>query len=227
MRSPIILASASPRRHALLALGGVEFESRPAAVPEIPLPGEQPEAFVRRLSQEKARAVAAQAEAGAVVIGADTVVVLDGEIIGKPGDAAHAAALLRRLRGRTHQVLTGVTAIDTLSGDQHTEVITSRVPMRHYTEAEIASYVASGDPLDKAGAYAIQYSGFQPVDLARFEDCFANVMGLPVCCLLLAVRRLRPEQVPPATRLGDCARYVPGECPVVPALRASVDGGAA
>jgi MAF protein len=146
-----------------------------------------------------------------VVVGADTIVVLDDEIIGKPDDPAHAAALLRRLRGRTHQVLTSVTVIDTATGAEWGDLIEARVPMRAYAEAEIDAYIATGDPLDKAGAYAIQYAGFQPVDLPRFEDCFANVMGLPVCCVL---RLLAQAGVPPPLPPGDCARYDPAACPV-------------
>jgi MAF protein len=233
--TPILLASASPRRHELLAFGGIAFQVRPADLPEIPEPGEAPSRFVERMSQAKARQVAASERERCVVIGADTVVVLpeageldttDGpsdpgepSILGKPRDAAHAVELLRRLRGRTHIVYTGITVLD--GAAQRSEVVRARVPMRDYSDEEIEAYVASGDPLDKAGAYAIQYPGFQPVDLARFEDCFANVMGLPVCRVLRLVGEVRPDLMPRERPLGDCRHFGARECPVVPAIRAA------
>jgi MAF protein len=207
----VILASASPRRRELLALSGLDFEARPAALPEVPLPGEAPAAFARRMSQAKARQAAQTAPPGALVIGADTIVVLDGQIIGKPDDPAHAARLLRRLRARPHQVLTALTVLDPATGRQADDLVSAAVPMRAYTDAEITAYVATGNPLDKAGAYAIQYGGFQPVDLASFGDCFANVMGLPVCSLLRLVDRLRPGLV--LGGLGDCHRFDERQCP--------------
>jgi MAF protein len=218
---PVVLASASPRRRELLALAGLDFTASPVSLPEVALPGEAPADFARRLSRAKAHAGAAQAPPGAVVIGADTIVVLDGEILGKPDDPAHAVALLRRLRGRRHQVLTALSVLDTASGRELGDLVEAGVPMRAYTDAEISDYVATGDPFDKAGAYAIQYPGFQPVDLASFEDCFANVMGLPVCCLLRLLAQVgifpRPGANgarPPA----DCARYDPSACPIVQRL---------
>jgi len=214
----VVLASASPRRRELMALSGLEFEVIPAAVPEVPQPGEGAGDYVQRLSQDKAVAAAAKAPASALVIAADTEVVFEQQIIGKPTDAAHAAALLRQLRGRTHLVLTGLTLLDTATGQRLTDLVSARVPMRDYADAEIEAYVATGNPLDKAGAYAIQFGPFQPVDLASFQDCFANVMGLPVCRLLRLVRRLRPALVDgdgTPRPLGDCARFVAGDCPVI------------
>jgi MAF protein len=213
----IVLASSSPRRQELFALSGLDFAVRPAAVPETPLPGETASAFVQRMSRLKAETVAA-AEPEAVVIGADTEVALGDRIFGKPADAQEAAEMLRQLRGRTHLVLTGVTVIDGPANARLTDLVTARVPMRAYTDEETEAYVATGNPLDKAGAYAIQYRGFQPVDLARFEDCFATVMGLPVCRVLRLLRRLRPELVPPERVLGDCRRFDPAACPIVPAI---------
>jgi MAF protein len=217
---PVILASASPRRQELLALGGIDFRVSPVSLPEIAEPGEAPADFARRLSRAKARAGAANAPAGALVIGADTIVVLDGEILGKPTDPAHAVELLRRLRGRTHVVLTAVTVLDLPADRELGDLIESRVPMRAYTDREIDAYVATGDPLDKAGAYAIQYPGFQPVDLARFEDCFANVMGLPVCCLLRLLARagVTPRAADGLRPPSDCARFDVSACPVVPRI---------
>jgi MAF protein len=213
----IILASGSPRRRELLALTGLAYTVRPAAAAEVPLAGEAAADFARRMSQAKAREAAEQAEPGSMVIGADTIVVLDGEIIGKPANAAQAMETLRRLRGRTHQVLTGVTVIDTAANPlaEHTDLVATPVSMRDYSDAEIDAYVATGNPLDKAGAYAIQYAGFQPVDLERFAGCFANVMGLPVCRLLslLAARGVTAKTLRPP---GDCEQYDASACPIIP-----------
>jgi MAF protein len=209
----LILASASPRRKALLAFAGWAFTIQPARADETEHPGEAPVAYVQRLSREKAQIAAQKLDPGPIVIGADTTVVLDDHIIGKPADAAEAARLLRWLRGRAHEVLTGVTVFDTVSGQFQTDFARSRVPMRAYTEAEIAAYVATGDPLDKAGAYAIQHGDFKPVEEAQFADCFANVMGLPVCLLndLLA----RVGLTPPAPLPPECRPHAPGRCPLV------------
>ncbi len=209
---PLILASASPRRRQLLTLGGWDYEVRPAQADETPLAGELPEDFVRRLSRVKAQLAAAGVAAPALVVAADTTVALDGQIINKPADARDAIRMLTQLRGRTHDVLTGLTLLDTASGQAHTEVARSRVPMRAYSTEEIETYVASGDPLDKAGAYAIQHSDFQPVAREQFGDCFANVMGLPLCHLL---RRLRALGVDAATDLpAACQQFIPYQCPV-------------
>jgi MAF protein len=211
----LLLASASPRRRELLALSGLEFRVSAAATSEVPQPNETPEQLVRRLSQAKARAVAAEAPhrpaESAVVLGADTIVVLDGDIIGKPRNTDHALELLHRLRGRRHRVLTGVTVIDAQSGAETSEFVEAEVPMRDYAEAELEAYVATGDPLDKAGAYAIQHPHFQPVDLPRFEDCVANVMGLPVCSTL---RLLASHRVESTLKPGDCHAYDRSTCPI-------------
>lgn len=212
MNRPLILASASPRRRQLLALGGWAFETRPAQADETPLPNERVEDFVRRLSELKAR-TAAQGVAGpALVIGSDTTVVIDGQILNKPADAAEARAMLRQLRGRTHEVLTALTVLETATDAAHTDLARSRVPMRAYTAEEIEAYVATGDPFDKAGAYAIQHPAFQPVDRARFVDCFANVMGLPLCHLLRRLRRLGLEAR--ADLPAECQKFIPYSCPV-------------
>jgi MAF protein len=208
----LILASASPRRRELLALSGWSFEIVPAHADETPQPGELPAQLVQRLSQAKARHAAEQVTGRAFVIGADTTVVLEGEVIGKPADAAEAIAMLKRLRGREHEVLTGLTVLDTAAGEAHTDLARSCVPMRAYGDDELLAYIATGDPLDKAGAYAIQHAGFQPVDSDAFHDCFANVMGLPLCHLL---RRLRALGVEPSNDLpAACQRFIPYQCPV-------------
>lgn len=188
LRRPLILASASPRRRELFTRLGLPFEMRAAQVDETPQPGETAAAFVRRLSREKALAVAAQVAPGPIIIAADTTVVLDGAILGKPADANQAANMLRRLRGRTHTVLTAITLLDTANGTLITDLVTTTVTMRNYTDEEIAAYVASGDPLDKAGAYAIQHPDFHPV--AAIEGSYTNVVGLPLEQAVAGLERL-------------------------------------
>jgi MAF protein len=214
IQRPIWLASASPRRRELLGLTGLAFEVRPANVDETPRPGEPPEDYVRRLSREKAetaaRGAAADAtEARALMIGADTEVVFRGRILGKPAGAAEARAMLASLRGATHRVLSAITILDLAGGLDLTEVAETDVPMRDYSDEEISDYIASGDPFDKAGAYAIQHAGFHPV--ARLHGCYANVMGLPLCHLTRALRRLdlRLAGVPEA-----CQAHTGYQCPV-------------
>ncbi len=209
---PLVLASASPRRRQLLALGGWAFELCPVDAVEIPHPEESPADFVRRMSQTKARLAAQGVNCNALIVAADTTVTIDGRILNKPADAREAIAMLAQLRGRTHEVLTAITVLDTATGRASTDLARSRVPMRAYGDAELNAYVATGDPLDKAGAYAIQHPGFQPVDREQFGDCFANVMGLPLCHLLRRLRRLDFESL---TNLpAECQRFIPYECPV-------------
>jgi septum formation protein len=213
----LILASASPRRRELLALSGLPFEIQSADAVEIPEPGESPADFVRRMSAVKAQLVADRVRGnGALIIGADTVVAIDNEILGKPAGRQQAREMLWRLRGRVHEVLTGLSVLDTASGKIYTDLARSAVPMREYAEAELAAYVATGDPLDKAGAYAIQHPDFHPVDEARFTDCFANVMGLPLCALLRRLRALGVQ--PPVDLPAACQRFIPYTCPVFEAI---------
>jgi septum formation protein len=160
---------------------GIPFEVQVADVDERNGQDERPEELVARLSLLKARAVAVHFP-HAVVIGADTIVTLDGALLGKPVDAAEAVLMLQRLRDRAHHVYSGVTVCPPWGGDPLTEVVESTVWMRPYTDSEIEAYVASGDPLDKAGAYGIQNVPFHPV--ARLQGCYASVMGLPLCELL-------------------------------------------
>ncbi len=178
---PIVLASSSPRRRRLLRELGATFSVRDPDVDERPLPGELPRAHVRRLALEKARAVARGLAPGCGarwILGADTVVVLDGEILGKPRDARHAARMLERLSGRTHEVLTGVALVPLAGGRARTGVVLSRVAMKPYGEATIRRYVATGEPLDKAGSYAVQGGGRHLV--ARVTGSLTNVVGLPL-----------------------------------------------
>jgi septum formation protein len=197
----LILASASPRRRELLTQVGYSFEVHPADIPEDPLPGEDPTVYVTRLAREKAQAVFAQlskpntmgapgldSETGEtksigplpisalVVIGADTTVTLDGHILGKPEDFADAFRMLRMLSGRTHRVITGVAVVTAASTQVAAEVTT--VTFAPLSDAEIAAYIATGEPMDKAGAYAIQ--GFAARWIPRIEGCYFNVVGLPI-----------------------------------------------
>ncbi|RIL03481.1 MAG: hypothetical protein DCC71_15175 [Proteobacteria bacterium] len=178
---PVVLGSGSPRRRELLARAGIAFEVMPADIAEDAQPGEAPHALAERLAREKAQAVAARVGAPPrrLVLGADTIVVLDGEVLGKPDDAEHAVRLLGRLVGREHVVLTGVALVASDgSGLAETRVVTSRVAMRPASEAEIRAYVATGEPLDKAGAYAAQGEGRRFI--LRIEGSESNVIGLPI-----------------------------------------------
>lgn len=171
----LTLASASPRRRELLASLGVAFEVAPADLDERVLPGERPEAYVRRLAAEKARAVQARRPGGSV-LGADTEVVLDGRILGKPRDHEEARAMLRALAGRAHEVWTGV-ALATDEGIR-VEAVRTDVWFRALDDDEIAEYVATGEPMDKAGAYGIQGGAARFVE--RVEGSYTNVVGLPL-----------------------------------------------
>lgn len=175
----LILASASPRRRAFLEALRVPFVVHVAGVDEESADGEPPGALVARLSRAKAMAVARR-RPQAAVIGADTIVALDGALLGKPTDPADAAAMLRRLCGRAHQVYSGVTLVAG-DGSPQTTVVGTTAWARDYAEGEIEAYVASGAPLDKAGAYGIQDEPFRPV--SRLRGCYASVMGLPLCAL--------------------------------------------
>jgi len=186
----LVLASASPRRRQLLAQAGYTFEVRPAHIPEEPLPGEEPVRYVTRLAREKAQAVfdgisadrAGAPGAAAIdleslaVLGADTTVTLDGHILGKPEDAADAARMLRSLSGRSHLVVTGVALVTRSAVEVAAEV--TAVQFLTLSDEEIAAYVATGEPMDKAGAYGIQ--GLAAKWIPRVEGCYFNVMGLPL-----------------------------------------------
>jgi septum formation protein len=206
----LLLASNSPRRRQLITLGGWPFGTAAANVDESLSPGEKPSAYVLRLAEAKARASAQHAGPGQIIVGSDTSVVIDDDILGKPVDSNEAAAMLRRLRSRTHQVFTGIAVMAKSDGRLFTDLCITDVPMRDYSDEEISAYVATGDPLDKAGAYAIQHAGFQPV--ASMSGCFASVMGLPLCHLTRLLRRfdLGPGTSVPA----KCQAYLNYHCPV-------------
>ena len=172
----LILASASPRRKELLQQAGFTFKVTASGVPEVRSPGESPIAFVTRLAREKAQDVASKSDASVIVIGADTVVVCDEEVLGKPADAADAKRMLRLLAGRTHQVITGVCVLSGEVVELAAEV--TMVQMLTISAQEIEDYVASGEPMDKAGAYAIQ--GHAARWIPRIQGCYFNVVGLPL-----------------------------------------------
>ena len=179
----LVLASASPRRQELLRNAGIAFEVQPAHIVEDPLPGEGAKECAERLASEKAIAVARQRPHDCV-LGADTIVVVNGEILAKPIDAADAARMLRMLSGREHRVITGVCLV--VNGASSVSSETTLVTVSEITDEEIADYVASGEPMDKAGAYAIQ--GIASRWIPRIEGDYSNVVGLPVA---LVFRRLR------------------------------------
>jgi septum formation protein len=177
----LVLASASPRRRALLARLGVAFAVVPSDVDETLPPDLPPDHGATELARRKARAVAARlggTGVPAVVLAADTLVVLDGQPFGKPASRTDARRMLRALRGRTHEVVTGLAVVETATGHETVEMVVSRVHMREFGDAELEAYLLSGEPDDKAGAYAVQGVGGRLV--ARVEGCYTNVVGLPV-----------------------------------------------
>jgi septum formation protein len=187
----LILASASPRRRELLTQAGFNFRVHPAHIPEDLLAGEDPIAYVTRLAREKARAVydqLAAAEPRIAVLGADTTVTLDNHILGKPEDAADAARMLRLLSGRTHRVITGVSLVSAVGVETAAEV--TAVQFLTLSDAEIEAYVATGEPMDKAGAYAIQ--GRAARWIPRIEGCYFNVVGLPIALVATLLEGSRP-----------------------------------
>jgi len=210
----LLLASSSPRRKQLLALGGWEFTTAPADIDESSLPGETPRDYAMRLAEAKARVSARQARLEQVVIGSDTAVIIDGDILGKPADSAEAASMLHRLRGRTHQVYTGIAVFRPADGKFAADLCITDVPMRAYNDEEIRAYVTTGDPLDKAGAYAIQHPVFQPV--ASMSGCFSSVMGLPHCHLARLLKEF--GMTPTADLPGNCQTFLKYQCPVFPTI---------
>jgi septum formation protein len=201
----LVLASASPRRQELLRNAGIAFTVHATNIPELPQPGESGRDCAERLARQKALA-AFHHRADAFVLGADTVVVVEGEILGKPRDHADAARMLRLLSGRTHQVTTGVCLVGPLLRTENQKLVTAfkdtraettLVTMTTLTDADIRSYIASGEPMDKAGAYAIQ--GIASRWIPRIEGDYFNVVGLPVALLFRMLQEYgwgRPEDPP-------------------------------
>jgi len=176
-----VLASSSPRRFELLRLLGLTFRTDVSAVDEILDGTGEPAEIGCQLALAKARAVMHRHQ-GETILAADTLILFRGRLLGKPRDSDDAEAMLRALRGRWHRVLTGVAVIHGTAGTEFVGCEETRVLMRRYSDAEIERYVASGDPLDKAAAYAIQNPSFHPV--ARLKGCYSNVMGLPLCSVV-------------------------------------------
>jgi MAF protein len=206
----LLLASNSPRRRELIALGGWMFSIDVANVDESLRPGEAPHEYVLRLAEEKARAILPRAREDHIIIAADTTVVIDEEILGKPANEAEARAMLLRLRGRTHQVYTGISVLNAKTGAILLDTCITDVPMREYSDSEIERYIESGDPMDKAGAYGIQNPDFQPV--ASMQGCYASVMGLPLCHLAVLLRQAGIS--PRADVAGNCQSALRYACPI-------------
>ncbi len=199
----LVLASASPRRRELLPALGLGFAVRAADVDETPPPGADPASVAAAIARRKAAATLAALPETTTVLAADTVVAFAGRPLGKPGDAAEAAAMLRELRGREHTVYTGVVL--SRAGRTVEETAATRVLMRRYGDEEIAASIAAGTPFDKAGAYAIQDPLLQPVE--RCDGCYCNVMGLPLWTVRRLILALAPElrPAPPDAALARCA----------------------
>ena len=210
----MLLASNSPRRRQLIALGKWNVSLSVSDVDEGQSAGESPSEYVLRLAEAKARAAIPNAGPEQVIIGADTAVIHGGRILGKPGDSAEAIEMLKELRGHTHQVYTALAILQKHDERLIADLCVTDVPMRNYTDEEIDAYVLSGDPLDKAGAYGIQHPSFHPVE--SMSGCYASVMGLPMCHLLRALRQLGITSV--ADVPAACQTLLQYACPVSRAI---------
>ncbi|HET6594003.1 MAG TPA: Maf family protein [Anaerolineales bacterium] len=204
----LILASNSPRRRQLLSLTGWRFTVSAADVDESLYVNEIPADYVLRLAETKARAI--HTDSDRIILAADTTVVDRSDILGKPKDKTEAALMLRRLRGHTHQVFTGIALLRASDGLLLKDYCVTDVPMREYSDEEIEAYVQTGDPLDKAGAYAIQHPEFKPVD--QIAGCFASVMGLPVCHVIRLMRQM--DLQPNTDFFVPCETLLEYQCPV-------------
>jgi len=192
----IVLASASPRRAEILRQAGIAFEALPTRVDESRRTGESPAELVLRLAEAKAQAAADRLSPPAIVVGADTEVVVDGRVLGKPASAEKARAMLRQLSGRTHEVITGLAILRLPGSALKRAHEVTRVTFASLTEQEIEEYVASTEPFDKAGAYAIQGRGGRFV--TRVEGCYFNVVGLPLARLFRILKELGWKEDLPA-----------------------------
>lgn len=194
-RFPIVLASASPRRSELLRKASVAFEVQPADIAELEREGEAPIELAERLATEKALAVAKRVgpEPARLVLGADTIVVVDNDVLGKPRDADHALELLERLTGRRHCVVTGIAVVDSATLRVTSRCVESAVTMRRATREELVAYVATGESLDKAGGYAVQ--GGARSFVTRIDGSESNVIGLPVAETLALLESMRDPAV--------------------------------
>lgn len=213
-KNDLVLASNSPRRQQLLALGGWSFSVMVADVDESQRPGEAPGDYVLRLAEMKAREIAQKAGAEELVVAADTSVVEAGDILGKPVDRQDAIRMLKRLRGQAHQVYTGLALLRVSDAQLLSDLTVTDVLMRTYSDEEIEAYVRTGDPFDKAGAYAIQHPRFQPVE--NLSGCFASVMGLPLCRLSYLLEKFNIAH-DPSTGI-RCQGELQYDCPVSDAV---------
>jgi len=210
----LVLASNSPRREELLMLTGWSFRVLAKPVDEKVLPEDEPDIYVERTATRKAEAaveaLAFRPGGERVVIACDTAVYDGRRILGKPVDREDAVEMLRNLRGRIHQVYSGLVVIDLLDGSAYKDTCITEVPMREYSEDEMMDYISSGDPMDKAGAYAIQHNQFCPV--IDLSGCYANVMGLPLCHLtrLMVNLNIMPEITVPEA----CQAYLKYNCQI-------------
>ena len=208
----ILLASASPRRTELLSLTGIDFRIVHPQTVEVAEGDEAPERMAARLAGEKARSVEGQAEWGEIIVAADTIVARGGRSYGKPIDAAQARWMLKDLQADGHQVVTSIVILDRRSRRIVQETCVSQVPMRPLQDDEIDAYVHSGAAMDKAGAYGIQDAPLRPVDMEAFRECYANVMGLPLCHLVRGLRQIGLH--PPGDVPAACQRHTGYDCPV-------------
>ncbi len=206
------LASASPRRRDLMGLTGWDVHVISIDVNERTKSGEDADALARRLAEAKARSAMEQSDLEGILLAADTVVEHEGRLLGKPAGERDALRMLTKLRGRNHIVVTALAISPPGNGSVEIEACETSVPMREYSPEELRAYVASGRAFDKAGGYGIQDEGFHPVDLDQLVGCFANVMGLPLCHLVRAARRMGVE---PLTDIpAACQAYTGYTCPV-------------
>jgi len=205
----IILASSSPRRKEMVKWMGIPFEILPADIDERLHENEKPITHVKRLACEKAQKIALSGNTNAVILAADTIVIKDEDILGKPKDNRRAVEMLQALRGRVHQVATAVCIIAP-AYPPFQDICISPVKMRAYTDDEIRAYVDSGDPMDKAGAYAIQSGSFNPV--SQFSGCFASVMGFPFCHIERNLRKIDGYNCLPVAEI--CQQNLHYVCPI-------------
>lgn len=205
----IILASSSPRRRELIAWMNIPFDVTSSDIDESLQKGEHPIDYVRRLACEKAEAIFNNSHPTSVILAADTIVIKGDHILGKPKDEKQATEMLLDLKGAIHQVVTAICLIQP-DGKRIQDLCVSNVRMRNYSDREIQKYVSSGDPMDKAGAYAIQNGSFNPV--SEFKGCFASVMGFPFCHIERNLRKIDGYNCIPTADI--CQKNLHYSCPI-------------
>ena len=215
------LASNSPRRREILAWAGWRLEKIPSNLDESMLEMETPEQYVRRIAGSKSSVVLEKASASDTIISADTIVALDGKILGKPKDSQHACEMLVSMRARGHWVMTAIAIRHVDSRIAQIDLCKSQVKMRNYSDEEIRQYVESRDPLDKAGAYAIQNHKFHPAE--NFRGCIASVMGTPLCHMERLLRRNQNYEWTDWPAI--CQKKLEYSCPITSRVMAGEDVG--